>query len=284
MDYRDIAKLTLKGQALHFLAENSNQLDAEVLTIAGAVTDRETFTVNGVVYEIVDISTASSTVDTGELNNTTDPVTFGTAAAHGRVVGDIIAVETEFMIVDAVPATDSLTVSRGKFGSTTAVHAGTPAVVGAAATALTAGELPVPTLDPAVAATLSVEVGAAFGAAPTNNRVVGTVIGDDVLFHAIDEQYELIVSDTMSNTTVVSIVGVDKGQGRSAMIVLAATAATVRVVLGFAPTNVTCLVTDVDGVPKIYDGAIIVTGNVVDLDASGLVDIAATDIVVIFAS
>ena len=71
----------------------------------------------------------SAAADSGDVNNTTDPLTFNVTAGHGVYfrAGDIIKVESELMRVTAV-ATDDITVARGYGGSTNAAHAGTPAV------------------------------------------------------------------------------------------------------------------------------------------------------------
>lgn len=68
----------------------------------------------------------SANADSGDLNNTTDPLTFNVTAGHGVYfrAGDIILVESEQMRVTTV-ATDDLTVARGFGGSTNAAHATT---------------------------------------------------------------------------------------------------------------------------------------------------------------
>jgi hypothetical protein len=71
----------------------------------------------------------SAVADSGDLANTTDPVTFNVTAGHGGYfrVGDLIKVENETMLVTVI-STNDITVSRGYGGSTPASHAGTPAV------------------------------------------------------------------------------------------------------------------------------------------------------------
>lgn len=68
----------------------------------------------------------SANADSGDLNNTTDPLTFNVTAGHGVRfrAGDVIQVEAELMRVTTV-ATDDLTVARGHGGSTNAAHATT---------------------------------------------------------------------------------------------------------------------------------------------------------------
>jgi hypothetical protein len=71
----------------------------------------------------------TAVADSGDLANTTDPVTFNVTAGHGMYIraGDILKVESELMRVTAV-STDDITVARGFGGSTTASHAATPDV------------------------------------------------------------------------------------------------------------------------------------------------------------
>jgi len=67
----------------------------------------------------------SQNADTGEFNNTTDPLTLNVTAGHGVRfrVGDIVKVEAELMRISVV-STDDLTFVRGYGGSTNAVHTG----------------------------------------------------------------------------------------------------------------------------------------------------------------
>jgi hypothetical protein len=67
----------------------------------------------------------SANADTGEFNNTTDPLTLNVTAGHGVYfrAGDIVRVESELMRVTTV-STDDITFARGYGGSTNAAHAG----------------------------------------------------------------------------------------------------------------------------------------------------------------
>jgi hypothetical protein len=67
----------------------------------------------------------SANADTGEFNNTTDPLTLNVTAGHGVYfrAGDIVKVEAELMRVTTV-STDDITFARGFGGSTNAAHAG----------------------------------------------------------------------------------------------------------------------------------------------------------------
>jgi hypothetical protein len=67
----------------------------------------------------------SANADTGEFNNTTDPLTLNVTAGQGVYfrAGDIVRVEAELMRVSVV-STDDVTFVRAYGGSTNAAHAG----------------------------------------------------------------------------------------------------------------------------------------------------------------
>lgn len=66
----------------------------------------------------------SANADTGEFNNTTDPLTLNVTAGQGTYfrVNDLVRVEAELMRVSVV-STDDITFVRGYGGSTNAAHA-----------------------------------------------------------------------------------------------------------------------------------------------------------------
>ena len=78
-------------------------------------------------------------VASGEVANTTDPVVFELDNGHEKYrVGDVIRIENELCIVEgtfddnptsSTVADNHIVVSRGRFGSTTASHSGTPDVL-----------------------------------------------------------------------------------------------------------------------------------------------------------
>ena len=67
-------------------------------------------------------------VDSGDLNNTTNPVTFGCGNGNFFEVDDWIRVGSEIMQITKI-ATIDLTVNRGLAGSTIATHSGTPDIL-----------------------------------------------------------------------------------------------------------------------------------------------------------
>lgn len=125
--------------------------DTQRLVTSGVFVDRETVTVDGDVYEIVDLST-DSTVDISTFWNNTDQVITQTAidgTAYSFAVGQYVAVESEIAIVTNVVVNSTtdhdVTFYRGVAGTTIAAHAtGTTAIEVQAVTALTAGAITVP--------------------------------------------------------------------------------------------------------------------------------------------
>lgn len=154
---------TNKGAA-HNLAGASlspGQPDHSTLTTSGVFTDRETVTIDGDVYELVDLST-DSTVDVLTFWNNTDQVITQTAidpADYTFTIGQYVAVESEIAIVVNIvvnSATDwDVTFYRGVAGTTIAAHAiGTTAIEVQSVTALTAGAITVPAIAMTAAAGL----------------------------------------------------------------------------------------------------------------------------------
>lgn len=150
---------TIKGGALHALkdAGNAGAYDFATLTLTGVAVDQETFTLGDDVYE-VNLITTDNTQDTGtggEYNNTSPVIN---VPLTGMAPGDVILVESEFMIVLEASASSAY-VSRGFAGSTIAAH-GNSITVFEAAQQVAAGNFAVP-LSAAAAATADGEIIAA---------------------------------------------------------------------------------------------------------------------------
>lgn len=145
--------------------------DTSALVTSGVFVDRETVTVEGDVYELVDLST-DSTVDILTFWNNTDQVITQTAidpADYTFTVGQYVAVESEIAIVVNIKVNGAadwdVTFYRGVAGTTIATHAtGTTAIEVQAVTALTAGAITVPSVAVTQAAGLD---------------ALAAVIGDD---------------------------------------------------------------------------------------------------------
>ena len=116
---------TIKGGALHALkdAGNAGAYDFATLALTGVVVDQETFTLGDDVYEVnvIDQDTGSESVAQVEVGDTS--IVFDVAPTITPLPGDVIRMETEFMIViDYNPVGLNVNVVRGAFGSTEAQH------------------------------------------------------------------------------------------------------------------------------------------------------------------
>lgn len=135
---------TLKGSALQaVMRENWGHDDFATLDLtAGNDGDQDVFKIGDDFYEIALMTTDTGLDATAEV--TAGDVAFTTDAANSLVKGDVIAMETELMVV---VASDGLNVNvlRGQFGTTDATHtAGANTSVLTAANALGAGNLACP--------------------------------------------------------------------------------------------------------------------------------------------
>jgi hypothetical protein len=152
--FNEIPKLTVKGEALHQLAQAvQGAFSQNVLRLAANVADRETITVGPESFEVVQINTSTGATSTALANTSAADVT-ETITAHGLVVGSILRCENEYLRVKAVPSVNTVVLSRGYAGSTAASHANGTALFKKAAPALAAGKISLPvgaTLTPAAA-------------------------------------------------------------------------------------------------------------------------------------
>ncbi len=98
------------------------------LRMASDVVDAETVTIGADVYEYEVVQTdGTDNTQGGDFNNTTDPLTLATfttdyANVTPVAIGDLIAIESEIMVISAVSGT-SRTFIRGVSGTTAATHA-----------------------------------------------------------------------------------------------------------------------------------------------------------------
>ena len=123
---------TIKGGALHALkdAGNAGAYDYNTLTLTGVVVDTETFVLGGDgtipggdVYEINLVATDSTFEATAEVTLGDTSFVLTGAPAIVPLPGDVVRMETEFMIVvDYNVNGPSMNVIRGAFGSTEATH------------------------------------------------------------------------------------------------------------------------------------------------------------------
>lgn len=290
--FSEIPKLTVKGEALHQLAQASQgAYEQNVLRLAANVADRETITVGPESFELVQINTTTGVTST-TLDNTTDPAT-QIITAHGLSVGAILRVENEYMTVKSVTDADTVVLNRGHAGSTVASHTDGATIYKKGATALTAGKISLPigaTLTPAAAGP---EIATGLGALSTQGWTFSYAANALTMTREANGRH-VACSETLGGTDNVwaaasTYGGIEKGEVKFALAQRVPTATEVAldqltVLLPFAPTfvRVTVQVTS-SRAAKAWDGAYTISGNTVTVTNGGTTDWAATDTVTVEA-
>lgn len=188
--------------------------DTSRLVTSGVFVDRETVTVDGDVYEIVDLSTDSGDDILTFWNNTDVEITQTGITTGLLTVGQYVAVESEIAVVTNVitGATDTVSFYRGVAGTAVAAHAtGTTAIETQSVTALTAGAITVPVTDVTQALgldALAAIVGNESGRGPFSQEIVSNTFGNVIsgfpkitstawTFINLDDVNGLLVSDVI---------------------------------------------------------------------------------------
>jgi hypothetical protein len=156
---------TIKGGALHALkdAGNAGAYDFATLDLTGVVVDQETFTLGTDVYEVNVVATDTGAESTVQVEAGDTSIIFDVAPTIPLLPGDVIRMESEFMIVvDYNVNGPSANVVRGAFGSTAAQHTIVNSDTFQAAQPVAAGNFAVPVSSTA-AATAKGEIAAAVG-------------------------------------------------------------------------------------------------------------------------
>jgi hypothetical protein len=156
---------TIKGGALHALkdAGNAGAYDFATLDLTGVVVDQETFTLGTDVYEVNVVATDTGAESTVQVEAGDTSIIFDVAPTIPLLPGDVIRMESEFMIVvDYNVNGPSANVVRGAFGSTDAQHTIANSDTFQAAQPVAAGNFAVP-VSATAAATAKVEIAAAVG-------------------------------------------------------------------------------------------------------------------------
>lgn len=285
------------------------RLAKNILRLAANVADAETITIGADVYEIETVATATGTNTAGgTLNNTADPSPAVTIAAHGLTAGDPVAVETEIMQVATVIDANTVSLARGRFGTTAAAHADAIAIN--KGNGITAGRIPIgfiATFTPAVA-------GPAIAAAINNAlmangaRLTGKVSTIFATFQAtsLASGAEVLVAARSAgvNTTAVAETlaganntwdnaafhdGVAVGDKRSFFQAVVPSAqevavGNIRIPLPFTPSYIAVDVrVTATGLSKAWVGGFLFSAGVLTVDNTGATDWAATDTVYITA-
>jgi len=154
---------TIKGGALHALkdAGNAGAYDFATLDLSGVVVDQETFTLGDDVYEINVVATDTGAESVAQVEVGDTSIVFDVAPTIPLLPGDVIRMESEFMIVvDYNVNGPSANVIRGAFGSTEAQHTIANSDTFQAAQPVAAGNFVVP-VAAAAAATAKAEIAGA---------------------------------------------------------------------------------------------------------------------------
>jgi hypothetical protein len=285
-----IPKLTVKGEALHQLAQASQgAYEQNVLRLAANVVDRETITVGPESFQLVVLATDTN-VNSTSLDNTNAEST-ETITAHGLSVGALLRCENEFLRVKQVVNANTVVLTRGYAGSTIASHTDGADLFKAAATALTAGKIYLPigaTLTPAAAGP---QIATGFNALSTQGFTA--VYASNALTITREANgLHVACSETLSGTDNVwsaanTYGGIEKGEVKFALAQRIPTATEVAldqltVKFPFAPTfvKVTVQVTS-SRAAKAWDGGWSVSGNTVTVTNAGTTDWATTDTVTV---
>jgi len=305
---KNIGAETTKGALLRALAnQNYGCLDFGVLTLSGNAVDQNTFTIGSDVYEIHQINT-DTTVNTsgGELNTTDAQSVVSLTAAQTLGVGATIRCEAEYMIV-LEQETTYCRVLRGAYGSTIAAHANGVDLFRAAQVVGT-GRFAVPIAGTVTNTTVDDLVIAAVnwwqdGYEPRLGKGTGKVIkakaeltaaqgtSASVVLSATPTGEPLTASETLTNGTITATFV--EGQQRASLVASEmmhvataddVTAGSIRKVLPFTPAAVLVEVYAASTRKVLaWDGAVTVTGKVVDIGNGGSTDWAAGDLLVIKA-
>jgi hypothetical protein len=269
---------------------------------SGISVDRNTLTIDGTVFELVELAT-DSTFDIGTDWNNTNAWVSQTHASHSFTVGQFVAVNNEVARVGYVSGDNVAFERQGFAGTTVAAHpTGTDPINVQGGTALTAGAVTVPLAGAGVSAEITIDAVDAIIAArewlgrngqdnfkwdilklsASRALIHSTAVGARSATFA-----EALTNGTLSGTTG------EGGSAHGSMMVKnvyraptadEVTDGNIYVICPFKPVNVLVTVfNDAAGTTKAWDGATVIdqAANVVSIDNSGATDWDATDFVAI---
>lgn len=286
----NVSKTTDLGKAIWDLSTPLQVPSIAVLVVSGTVTSGQTVTVGDKIFEFITFTDSGVNTSGGDLDNKTNPVEL-TFATHERTVGEILKVEDEFLKVLKVIDANTLLVSRGEFGSEIEEHGDSEDIL-ENATKPTAGRLHIPLTDATTAADVVADAITAIQSHTYKYGPLGFGVvngGTRLIFERDPDLPVLAVSETMSNGAFVHgaafVPGIRSAESKfSAVSRVMETGETTPVFLfNFDVNEAIVQVRAANGTPKAYDGAVSISGRVVSMDASGDVDIAATDVVSVIA-
>jgi hypothetical protein len=297
--YGNITVNTTKGYAAQIAGRSvyDGNLEKVVWSQTGIAVDRDTVTIDGTVFELVELAT-DSTFDVGTSWDNTNAQIQQTLASHTLVVGQYVAVNNEVARVIFVGSNDVVGFQRGVAGSTIVAHGtGTDPINVQSAVALTAGAVTVP-LDATTAENtidrLDAIVAEKYWLSKNeknnfNWQVLKLDAATALLHSTVVGNRGATFAEALSNGTVLPATGEGgSAHGSSAVktVYRAPTAAEVtdgniRIICPWKPVNaiVTVFTSDTDGTEIAWDGGTTfdLVNNIVTLDNGGAVDWAASN-------
>jgi hypothetical protein len=154
--FKNVGLETTKGAVIHALKDEgaAGTFDYAVLDQTGIAVDQDTFTIGDDVYEVNVILTDTGSESVAQVEVGDTSIVFDTQPTIAPLPGDVLRMESEYMIVLDYNAngTGSVNVVRGAFGSTEAQHTILNSDTFQAAQPVAAGNFAVPTDDTAAAA------------------------------------------------------------------------------------------------------------------------------------
>jgi hypothetical protein len=124
--FKNVGLETTKGAVIHALKDEgaAGTFDYAVLDQTGIAVDQDTFTIGDDVYEVNVILTDTGSESVAQVEVGDTSIVFDTQPTIAPLPGDVLRMESEYMIVLDYNAngTGSVNVVRGAFGSTEAQH------------------------------------------------------------------------------------------------------------------------------------------------------------------
>jgi len=310
-DFLVLGKETNKGSALHSVKDEgaAGAYDYARLNLSGIAVDTEIFTLADDVYEVNSILTDTGSESTIAVTIAATSIVFDTAFTIPALPGDVIRMESEYMIVvDYNVNGPSANVIRGQFGSTAATHSIVNSDTFQSAAPVAAGRFAVPTDDVAAAAFVidcanavqfwsdggySKGLGGGIGVRVENGLKVDAFVGpatDEVVFaKAANGGAGGANSEGFTNGTVDAAFGggVEEASQVYTKIVHKATAGdvsagTVDFVAPWTVDEAFAFVADSTGVQLAWAGTVVVTnGRFVAVNNGGATDWAAGDTIIL---
>ena len=226
-DFLLMGKETNKGSALHSVKDEgaAGAYDFATLAFTGILVDQETFELGSDVYEVNLVATDTGAEAAADFDEGFTSIVFDTAPTIPLLPGDVIRMESEFMIViDYNVNGPSANVLRGQFGSADVTHSIANSDTFQAAQPVVAGNFAIPVTvtdesvaDAQIAAAVqfwsdgySKGLGGGIGVRVQNGLKVDAVnaVNDQVVFaYAANGGVAATLATDMTNATITAFGG-----------------------------------------------------------------------------